>query len=93
MTVRIVTDSTAYLSPGLVERYDITVVPFHVRIGDREYLDGVDLDEETFNRQVYTQGLKPSTMSPSVAEFQRALRRELDFGREERSHPPLVALF
>jgi DegV family protein with EDD domain len=82
MAVRIVTDSTAYLSPELVEKYDITVVPFHVRIGDREYMDGLDLDEETFNSQVYVQGLKPSTMSPTVAEFQRVYE---DLNRETGS--------
>lgn len=75
MAVRIVTDSTAYLSPEVVEEYNITVIPFHVRIGDQAYLDGVDLDEETFHRQVYAQGLKPSTMSPTVAEFQRAYEK------------------
>ena len=75
MAVRIVTDSTAYLSPEVVEKYNITVIPFHVRIGDQAYLDGVDLDEETFHRQVYAQGLKPSTMSPTVAEFQRAYEK------------------
>jgi fatty acid kinase fatty acid binding subunit len=82
MAVRIVTDSTAYLSPELVEKYDITVIPFHVRIGDRAYLDGVDLDEETFHRDVYAQGMKPSTMSPSVAEFQRVYE---DLNRETGS--------
>lgn len=81
MSVRIVTDSTAYLPPGLAEELDIAVIPFHVQIDDREYLDGVDLDEETFRSLVYGRGLMPATSPPTVAEFQRLyedLSREAD---------------
>jgi len=71
MTVRVVTDSTAYLRPGLVRELDITVVPYHVQIGGCEYLDGVDLTNETFHHLVHEQKLKPHTVPPSVTEFQR----------------------
>jgi len=69
MNVRIVTDSTAYLAPGIAQELNITVLPFHIRIDDREYLDGVNLDQEEFHRLVYRQGMKPSTSAPTVEEF------------------------
>ena len=75
MAVRVVTDSTAYLRPGLVRELDITVVPYYVQIGGREYLDGVDLTDETFHHLVYEQKLKPHTVPPSVAEFQRVFEK------------------
>jgi DegV family protein with EDD domain len=71
MTVRVVTDSTAYLSPDVVRKLDITVIPFHLRIGDRNYLDGVNLDNDEFHHLVYEQGLQPITSSPTVEEFHR----------------------
>ncbi|MGZ4553827.1 MAG: DegV family protein [Mycobacteriaceae bacterium] len=37
-----VTDSTAYLPPGVAELHGITVVPLHLTVDDCEALDGVD---------------------------------------------------
>jgi DegV family protein with EDD domain len=72
MAVRVVTDSTAYLSPGLVHELGITVVPFRVQIDGETYFDGIDLDEDTFNRLVYKEGKMPTTSSPTVDDFSRA---------------------
>lgn len=41
--IKIVSDSTCDLSPELVERYNITVIPLHVLLGEEEYLDGVNI--------------------------------------------------
>jgi len=71
MTVRIVTDSTAHLDPDLVAELGICVVPFHVRIGEQEYLDGIDLDDESFRELVYDRGLVPETIPPTSDEFAR----------------------
>ena len=71
MTVRIVTDSTAHLDPDLVAELGICVVPFHVQIGGRDYLDGIDLDDESFRELVYGRGLTPETQPPTPDEFAR----------------------
>ena len=71
MTVRIVTDSTAHLWPEVVQELNIVIVPHHIRIGDREYLDGVDLDEEGFYHRVYEHGLEADTAPPTVEDFYR----------------------
>lgn len=71
MAVRVVTDSTAYLSPELVHELGITVVPFRVQIDGEMYVDGVDLNEDTFNRLVYEEGKVPTTSSPTVDDFFR----------------------
>ena len=75
MAIRIITDSTAYLSPELVRELDITVVPFHIHIGDQSYRDGIDLTEDTFAHLVYEQGLTARTSSPTVEEFLRAYEK------------------
>ena len=38
--IRIVSDSTCDLSPELIKRYSIEIVPLCIELGDREYLDG-----------------------------------------------------
>lgn len=69
MTVRIVTDSTVYLEPGLVDELGVVVVPHHIQIGERHFLDGVDLTEAEFNEMVYKQGFEAMTAAPQVGEF------------------------
>jgi DegV family protein with EDD domain len=75
MAVRVVTDSTAYLPPDLVSELNITILPHHVEIAGRYYLDGVDLTYDDFHRMVYEQRLTPHTAPPTVIEFQRTYER------------------
>ena len=44
MSVRIVTDSAAYLAPDLAKELGVGLVPFHIHVGGQTYLDGVDMD-------------------------------------------------
>lgn len=41
--IKIVSDSTSDLSKELIEKYDIQIVPLHILLGEKEYLDGVDI--------------------------------------------------
>ena len=36
-TVKIISDSTCDLSKELVEKYDITILPLHILLGEDEY--------------------------------------------------------
>ena len=41
--IKIVSDSTCDLSKELIEKYDIQIVPLHILLGEKEYLDGVEI--------------------------------------------------
>ena len=41
--VAITADSTCDLSPDLIARYGIRIIPLHVTMGEDTYTDGVDL--------------------------------------------------
>lgn len=41
--IKIVSDSTSDLSKELIEKYDIQTAPLHILLGEKEYLDGVDI--------------------------------------------------
>ena len=44
--IRIVSDSTCDLSKELVSRYDIQIAPLHIVLGEKEYLDGVEISPD-----------------------------------------------
>lgn len=41
--VKIVSDSTCDLSAELIEKYDITIIPLCIILGEKSYFDGVDI--------------------------------------------------
>ena len=50
--IKIVSDSTSDLSKELVEKYDIQIVPLHIMLGEKEYLDGVEITPEEIYKWV-----------------------------------------
>lgn len=69
-TIGVCTDSNAQLPPELVARYRLAIVPATVRIGECEYLDGVDLDADELYRR-FEGGRTPSVTitHPSPGQF------------------------
>ena len=82
MAVRVVTDSSADLPPGLADGLGITVVPCNVVIDDITYKDGVDLSPEEFYRKLESSPRSPTTAQPSVADFQLAYQALLEQGHQ-----------
>lgn len=74
--IRILTDSTADLSPELVSTYGIEVIPYIVTLDGAAYRDGVDIDRDRLFALVEERGELPKTAAPSVAEFMEAFRGE-----------------
>ena len=44
--IKITTDSTADLSPELIEKYNISITPLHIEMDGKSYSDGVDATPE-----------------------------------------------
>ena len=42
MKIKIISDSTGDLSPELIEKYDIAIVPLYVLMGDNMQKDGLE---------------------------------------------------
>ena len=82
--VKIVTDSTAYLSPEEISRYDVRVVPLRVIFGTEVYSEGVDITNEAFYRRLVKEGAMPTTSQPAISDFTQVYS-EL----AERGHPIL----
>jgi DegV family protein with EDD domain len=82
MTVQVVTDSTADLSPEAVRDLGIHVVPLNVHFGDTVYKDGVDLSTDEFLTKLAASPRLPTTSQPSAGAFSEVYRRLSQEGKE-----------
>ena len=73
--LHIVMDGSGDMPPEWAAEYDIAVVPIHLHIGDRTYLQGVDLSDEDFYRVVDETHNIPKTAIPSPYHFKEFYRR------------------
>lgn len=75
MSIKITTDSTADLTPELLERYQIEVLPLTVTLGDKSYRDGLEISPADIFRHVEAGGDLPKTSAVSVSEFHECFSR------------------
>jgi fatty acid-binding protein DegV len=61
VTVKVVTDSTADLSPETAQRLGITVVPLNIHFDTETLRDGIDLTAREFFRKLHLPARPPST--------------------------------
>lgn len=80
MTLRVVTDSTCDLPPGLLADDGITVVPLYVNLEGRGYLDRVELSREEFYRRLPEAEPFPTTATPGTEQFRAAYERLAEEG-------------
>jgi len=72
--VKIISDSTCDLSQALIEKYDITILPLHILLGDKEYRDGADITPEEIFAWSDENKTTPKTSAPSLVESVECLR-------------------
>ncbi|WP_348639464.1 DegV family protein [Salibacterium salarium] len=73
--VKIVTDSTADIPSELVDKYNITVVPLKVVMGNETFQDGVTLTPEAFYNKLDLLNDLPTTSQPTPYEFETVYQR------------------
>jgi DegV family protein with EDD domain len=82
MTIKIVTDSTAYLPEETVREHDIRVVPLYVHFGTQQFREGVELSNEEFYVRLREAPELPSTSQPSAGEFHEVFKELADQGHQ-----------
>ncbi|MFP5520820.1 DegV family protein [Peptococcus simiae] len=78
--IGIVTDSTADLPDEITSKYNIRVVPLTVTFNDKQYLDRVDLTNESFYEQLTSLQELPKTSLPKPELFNAAYQQLADAG-------------
>jgi len=80
--VTIITDSTSDLSKELLERYQIGRFSLHVHLGEKSYLDGVDITPDEIYAWSDANEATPKTSTPSPAEAIETLEKYLEEDNE-----------
>ncbi len=81
MKIAITSDSCIDLSKELLEKYDITVLPLNVLLGDDEYQDG-EISIEEIYKFVEETGKLPKTSAANEATFEEFFKKVLkDYDR------------
>ncbi len=74
--IRIFSDSTCDLSKELLERYNIGIIPLYVRLGEDEYLDGINITPEELYNWSDEHGETPKTAAPSIDDIAKILDKD-----------------
>jgi DegV family protein with EDD domain len=72
LAVRIVTDSTADMSPHTARDLGVTVVPLSVIFGDEVLKEGYEIGHDLFYDRLIRGKILPTTSAPSVGDFLQA---------------------
>lgn len=76
--VKIISDSTCDLSKELIDRYNIEILPLYVRLGDKEFKDGVDITPQQLYSWSDAHGETPGTAAPSISDFLELIDKNSD---------------
>jgi len=82
MGIRIVTDSTADLSPEIRKEHGVEMVPLTVHFGPESFKAEVDMDIEGFWRKLDSSSHHPKSAQPSPGDFMEVYKPILDAGDE-----------
>ena len=80
--VSIISDSTCDLSKELLEKYDITVFPLHIHLGEKEYADGIDITPEEIYQWSEETKETPKTSALSLFDAKEYIKKALEKSEE-----------
>jgi len=68
--ILIASDSTSDLSPEIIEKYGIKILPLGVNLGEKLFSDGVDITPDDIYYHYEMTGLLPKTSAVNMAAFE-----------------------
>ncbi|MBQ4332841.1 MAG: DegV family protein [Clostridia bacterium] len=75
-------DSTCDLSPELIERYQVKILPLHVNLEDKTYSDGVDITPDDIYAVYREKKILPKTAALNMDEFLEAVNPYIEAGND-----------
>lgn len=80
--IKIVADSTCDLSPDLLERYDISVIPLCIVMGENSYYDGLETSPADIYRWADANKSTPKTAAATFEKAAEVLKPFMEEGRD-----------
>ena len=78
MSVKIIVDSTADLTPEVARQ--VKIVPMTILFGDKQYVSGVDIDSKKFYELLVESDVLPTTSQPTPYAFSQVFQEVVDAG-------------
>ena len=78
--VLIASDSTCNLSPELIEKYEIKIIPLTVILDGKEYRDGLEIDPDRIYAHYEATKQLPKTSAINIGEFSDFFKKYTDEG-------------
>lgn len=75
-------DSTCDLSPELIERYQVHILPLHVNLEEQTFLDGVDINPDAIYAYYNEHKVLPKTAALNMDEFLDVVRPMIEAGND-----------
>ena len=69
--LRVFVDSGSSIKQNEKSNYNVEIIPLKILLGDKEYLDGVDLTNEVFYDYLQTSKVFPKTSLPNLDEVEK----------------------
>lgn len=82
MNVKIVADSTCDLSADLIKKYDITIIPLCIVMGENSYFDGIETTPEEIYKWADANKTTPKTAAVTLDNASSLLKPFMDEDRE-----------
>ncbi len=80
--IKIISDSTCDLSPDILEKHNISIVPLYVRFDEDIYKDGLDITTDELYKKVESLNKLPKTSAPSPADFYKVFKSHIEEGKD-----------
>lgn len=80
MKIAVVTDTASYLTPAQIKKYNITVLPITVILGNKQYKETEELTDEKFYDYLRNEPELPTTAQVSMGQIQEAYDRLVEEG-------------
>lgn len=69
--IKLITESAADLTPTQIRKFNIQVIPMHISINGKSYLDNDGLRPQKIFSEVESYGNYPLTAAPSISEYKK----------------------
>lgn len=76
--IKIITDSASDLPKEYIEKFNIEIVPLTVELEGKNYLDGIDITAEKFNKLMIESNELPKTAHPSPETFKKVFLKYIN---------------
>lgn len=80
--VKIISDSTCDLSEDLINKYDISILPLHIILGEQEFEDGLGITPDKIYSWSDANKTTPKTSAPAMERAVEILKPHIEEGKE-----------